>query len=311
MRQANVLKRIRNRLLFVVFVVAFALFCGAALSGCAVQQGPSTSTDSTQAGQDLRIVATTPAIAQICERLDLDLVGVPESENVPDRYADVTTVGAAMSPDMEILASLNPDIVLSPITLESDLAPKYEAAGIEAQFLDVSSVEGMFSSIQELGQRFGREAEAQALASEHTAFMDAYNAQVAGQTQPSVLVLMGVPGSYIVATEQSYVGSLVKLAGGQNIYADSEGEFVASNTEDMLARDPDIILRASHGIPDEVGEMFAEEFSTNDIWTHFRAVQEGRVYDLPYETFGMSATLSYTDALDYLAGLLYPQASAG
>ena len=29
---------------------------------------------------------------------------------------------------------------------------------------------------------------------------------------------MGLPGSYVVATDKSYVGSLVELAGGDNVY---------------------------------------------------------------------------------------------
>lgn len=30
---------------------------------------------------------------------------------------------------------------------------------------------------------------------------------------PKVLILMGIPGSYLVATDQSYIGDLVKIAG--------------------------------------------------------------------------------------------------
>lgn len=304
MKETMLFKMIFSRAKFVAFVLACALACGLLLGGCAVHN-PDEQSDSSQ---DLRIVATTPAIAQICDKLDLDLVGVPESDNVPERYADVTTIGAAMSPDMEILSSLDPDVVLSPSTLESDLQQKYEAAGIEGEFLDVSSVDGLFASIEKLGQQFNCEDTAQTLLDEHTAFMESFNEQIEGKDHPSVLILMGVPGSYIVATEQSYVGSLVALAGGENVYAESQDEFVSSNTEDMLSRDPDIILRAAHGVPDEVMDMFAEEFSTNDIWSHFRAVQEGKVYDLPYDMFGMSATLGYTDSLNYLLPLLYEEA---
>ena len=42
---------------------------------------------------------------------------------------------------------------------------------------------------------------------------------------------MGLPGSYIVATENSYVGSLVEMAGGQNVYAGTDEEFLSANTE--------------------------------------------------------------------------------
>ena len=45
-------------------------------------------------------------------------------------------------------------------------------------------------------------------------------------------MLMGLPGSYIIATENSYVGSLVELAGGENVYAGTDQEFLTVNTED-------------------------------------------------------------------------------
>lgn len=68
----------------------------------------------------------------------------------------------------------------------------------------------------------------------------------------------------------------------------------------MQQKDPDIILRAAHALPDQVKQMFADEFNTNDIWKHFRAVQNGRVYDLDPALFNMSANFSYGDALQAL-----------
>jgi iron complex transport system substrate-binding protein len=119
---------------------------------------------------------------------------------------------------------------------------------------------------------------------------------------------MGLPGSYIVATENAYVGSLVKQAGGVNVYEGETEEFIAANTEDMLRRDPDVVLRAAHALPDDVKEMFAEEFETNDIWKHFRAVQNEAVFDLDPNLFGMSAKFNYSDALYSLQDMLYGKA---
>ena len=72
-------------------------------------------------GSEPRIIATSPATADICDKLNLDLVGVCSSSisSIPERYADAATVGGAMSPDMEIVASLDPDWILSPASLQS------------------------------------------------------------------------------------------------------------------------------------------------------------------------------------------------
>lgn len=288
-----------------IFSLCLAGALALSASGC-VNQHPEQNTDDVSG--EVRIVATSPAAVDICDRLELDLVGVCSStlSTIPERYQDVTTVGTAMSPDLEILKSLNPDYVISPNSLQSDLQPKYASIGVNSLFLNLRSVEGMYASIEGLGEKFGREEQAQALVEEYEQFMEEYRSQNEGKEFPTVLVLMGLPGSYIVATESSYVGNLVKLAGGINVYGDGDGqEFLTANTEDMKTKEPDIILRAAHALPDDVVEMFKEEFETNDIWKHFEAVQKGRVYDLPYELFGMSAKFNYPDALEVLQPLLY------
>ena len=53
--------------------------------------------------------------------------------------------------------------------------------------------------------------------------------------------------------------------------------------------------------------MFNKDFAENDIWQHFDAVKNGRVYDLTYEYFGMSATFKYPQALEELQPILYPE----
>ena len=71
----------------------------------------------------------------------------------------------------------------------------------------------MYASIDALGDKFGCRAEANKLIDEYNAFMEEYREKNKGKSSPKVLVLMGLPGSYIVATDNSYVGSLVKLEG--------------------------------------------------------------------------------------------------
>ena len=275
------------------------------VTGC-VNQHPEETNNASESGE-VRLVATSPAVAQICNQLNLDLVGICQSTSeLPERYDGVTTVGMAMNPDLEIIKSLDPDYILSPATLQNDLQPKYASIGVSSLFLNLKSVEGMYASIEDLGEKFDREEEAAVMLEEFDSFMTEFAEKNAGKESPKVLVLMGLPGSYIIATDNSYVGSLVRLAGGTNVYGDGDGqEFLFANTEDMKTKEPDVILRAAHGLPDEARKMFAEEFATNDIWQHFKAVQEGRVYDLDSDLFNMSANFSYEEALKALQPMLY------
>ena len=264
-------------------------------------------------GRAPRIVATSPAVIEICDKLGLDLVGICSSSlhEAPARYKDLPQVGTAMSPDMEKVGSLDPDWILSPDSLASDLKPKYEALGADYAFCNLNSVQGMYRSIQELGTIFGCSEAAEKLTADFTTFYSSFQKENAAKKRPRVLILMGMPGSYVIATKNSYVGNLVELAGGENVYDDEDQDFLTVNTEDMKSKEPDIILRAAHAMPEQVSKMFADEFKTNDIWRHFDAVENGRVYDLPYETFGMSATFEYQEALGQLQELLYGNTGSG
>lgn len=294
----------------VVFLVVCALFIG----GCASQtSGETNAIEAAKEkvetlGTEPRLIATSPAVAAICDRLELDLVGVCSTSvsTIPERYKELPDVGTAMSPDMEVIASLNPDWILSPSSLRSDLEPKYEAIHTDWAFLNLRSVKGMYQSIHELGEIFGKEEKAAELEKEFQDFYEKYKTVNENKKHPKVLILMGLPGSYIIATENSYVGSLVEMAGGENVYAGTDQEFLTVNTEDMKSKEPDMILCTAHALPEQVTKMFQEDFSTNDIWKHFEAVQNNEVHYLTYELFGMSATFEYPKALEELQTILYP-----
>ena len=211
-----------------------------------------------------------------------------------------------MSPDTEKIATLDADWILGPASLKNDLQPKYTAIGCKSIFLNLESVEGMYQSIDDLGKIFGREKQAQAMIDEYNDFMVEYKSQIEGKESPEVLVLMGFPGSFSVATEHSYTGSLVQLAGGHNVYEGENANYIVANTEDILKKDPDIIICTAHGGLDEVAYKYLkDDFKNNDIWQHFRAVENDKVYYLDSSLFGMSATFEYTEALNILQPILY------
>lgn len=263
--------------------------------------------DEKNSESEQRIIATSAATCEIMNQLGIVLIGVPDTtvSTIPSCYDDATRIGTPMAPDMEIIKSLKPTDVIGPDTLKEDLKIKYDNIGVTSTFIDLKSVKGLYDSITLIGNKYGKEEEAKTLVTEYNTFMDNYKAKHVVTEKPKVLVLMGLPGSYLVATNKSYAGSLVELAGGVNVFPSDEKDFLNVNPEEILNTDPDVIIRTAHGLPQEALKMFAKEFSENDIWKHFRAVQEGKVYDVDYMVFGMSATFEYPQALSDLEPMLY------
>lgn len=290
-----------------LFIIGFFLLF---IIGCSSSQGMSDEEDpefnEEEETSEHRIISTTVAITEIMDALELDLIGIPTSEKIlPERYKATTEVGFVKKPDLEIIKSLEPTEVLSVSTLQLDLAPVFESAGIEATFLNLDSLEKMQQSILMLGEEYARNEQAQSVVETMDKKLAEINEVIEEKEKPTVLILLGIPGSYLVATENSYIGDLVRLCGGVNVVQGETVEYVASNTEYLQQANPDVILRAAHGMPDEVVEMFDEEFKMNDIWKHFDAVKSNRVYDLEEEIFGTTGSLAVEKALDELMTLLY------
>ncbi|MFI3175753.1 MAG: heme ABC transporter substrate-binding protein IsdE [Bacillota bacterium] len=294
------------------------LFCAISLlmlTGCVDQSQPPTTaqaamTETTAEAEpteeELRLIATSFSAVTICDMLDLPLIGVPETANtIADKYSEATVVGGSMSPDFEIIASLKPTEVFAPDTLKEQMETKLQAVNVNSMFLNLRSVHGLYESVGVLGSKYDRKELAEEIIGdfEHT-IMD-FEAEREGKENPTVMILMGFPGSFCEATASSYVGNLVELAGGINVVEDEFDDFVYWNTEELVKFNPDYILWTAHAIPDLVGDMFEKEFATNDIWKHFDAVQEGRVIELDPSLFHMSANFEWAEGVAFLQELFY------
>ena len=224
------LKKLKSSLVFICLI--------SLLTGC-VNQNQEVTSD-----QEITVAATSIAVTEILDQLNIpakQVVGIPQSDSytVPKKYQKTTKIGNAMTPDMEKISTLKPDLILSPNSLESDLSSKYEKIKISSSFLNLKNLSGMYKSIEELGKLFNKEKQAKKLVDEYVDYMVSFREKYQNNVSPRVLILMGLPGgSYVVATESSYVGDLVKLAGGTNKYGYGNWEdFVNLIVEDILKRD--------------------------------------------------------------------------
>lgn len=291
-----------NKLQFGLMVCSILL-----LFGCSSNDNVTADPRENNDPEGNRIVATTVAVTEIMDALEIDLIGIPTSyKDLPKRYDGITEVGNPMSPDMELIMSLQPKEVMSVTTLKYDLESVFDDAGIQTRYVNLESIDNMYEEIINIGKQYGREEQAQTIVKEFEEKTKEIAEKIADKEAPKVLILMGVPGSYLVATDRSYIGDLVAKSGGENVFSGESVEYLASNTEYLQQSNPDIILRAAHGMPDEVVKMFDKEFKENDIWKHFKAVEDGRVYDLEETLFGTTGNLAAAEALDVLYDMLYP-----
>lgn len=265
----------------------------------------SVSNEETATEEDV-VIASSVAVVQILDALEVPMAGVPTSSyELPESVADATRIGNPMEPDLEVIASLEPSVIVSVNTLSEDLSKQFETIGAEAFFVDLSSYDGLKESILSLGERFGVEAKAKEIVEEFENREAAIEEKMKGKESPNVLIIFGAGSSFMAASEDTYVGDLVKKVGATNIVTDAPAAFSPIDMEYLADQNPEYILFMAHANPEESMKAFEQEFATNEAWKSFDAVQNDKVIALETGYFGMSANLQAIDAMEKLVGILY------
>ena len=253
-----------------------------------------------------RVVASSVAVVEILDALDVPMVGVPTSSyDLPESVAEATRIGNPMSPDIEVIASLEPTVVVSVDSLSEDLATQFEVLGAESYFVSLSSYEGLKETITKLGERFGVEDKAAEIIAGFETKEQAIAEKVAGKEVPSVLIIFGAGASFMTASEDTYVGDLAKRVGAENIIVDAPSSFAPVDMEYLASKNPEYILFMSHANPEESLKAFEEEVAKNEAWQNFDAVKNNKLIALETGYFGMSANLLAPDAMEKLVEILY------
>ncbi len=270
--------------------------------GCSSSDTRRTLTNNTSSEGEV-VVATSVAITQILDRLDVEVSGVPKtSYELPESTKGAIEVGSPMSPDMEIIKSLNPTSVICVDTLGSDYEKQFKENNIDANFYNLSTVDGLKDTVAALGEKFGKEDKANEILDEIN--VAEYKVNSNKTSEQKILVLFGAPGSVMVATDKSYVGNLVSMAGGDNIFSDATTSFTQLNLEEIIKLNPDKILVMTHADPETAKQAVADELS-KELWQNVNAVKNNNITYLENGYFGMSANLQIVEAVEKLGAILY------
>lgn len=299
-------------------LLSMVLVAGMVLVGCQNETTESNSSASQKTEQtvqeeavveEVKVVAATVAVTNVLAELDAEVIGVPAtSQTLPEQYADLPQVGQAMSPDLEIVASLEPDLFVMDSSFKSSVEESLSQYGLNTFFFETGSYSAFVNSIKELGTEINRDEEANELVGEIESAV-AKGLEKKGDESPTVAVIFGAGDNFMLATDTSYLGDLVSTLGATNITSKLEGDmssaYVQFSLEQILAENPDYVLRFAHGNVEETAKMFDQTFDSNEAYQALDAVKEGRVYDLDSTVFNVSANLQITTAIETLADILY------
>ena len=300
-------------------LLSMILVAGMMLVGCQNDgQDVDQSTENPQPDQavqeetlveEVKVVSATVSATNVLAKLDAEVVGVPTTtQTLPAQYADLPEVGQAMSPDLEIVASLEPDLFIMDSNFQASVEESLSQYGLNTFFFETGSYSDFVNSIKQLGVEINREDEAKKLVNEIEASVTKA-LEKKGDQSPTVAVIFGAGENFMLATDTSYLGDLVKTLGTTNITSKLDGDmssaYVQFSLEQILAENPDYVLRFAHGNIEETAKMFDAAFDSNEAYQQLDAVKSGKVYDLDPTIFNVSANLEITTAIETLGEIFY------
>lgn len=254
----------------------------------APQYYPITVTD--QAGREViieeepqRLISAYYITTSLLMALDLEdrMVGI---ENDPQKRAvyalsapdllDLPTVGTAKELDLEVVASLEPDLLILPLKLKNTVEA-LETLGFDVLLVDPEDQERLIGMIELVA----RAADQQQEAAQLLAFIEEQQVFLAdaleGVERPSVY-LAGNSSMLRTAGNAMYQANMIHLAGGVNTANEIGDTYWAEiDYEQLLTWDPEYIILAAEAT------YTVEDVLNDPNLASCTAVRNGNVYRLP------------------------------
>jgi iron complex transport system substrate-binding protein len=229
-----------------------------------------------------RIVSLVPNVTEMVYAIGAGdrLVGVSSYDNYPAEVRSLPRVGALLDPNLERIFALKPDLVIV-YGSQDDLKAQLDRAGIATFSYRHGGLAAVSSTIHELGATLGERAGADAVVARITSGIDDVRRRVAGRRRVRTLLVFGrerlaLRGIY-VSGGVGFLHDMLTAAGGDNVFADVNSESVQASTEQIISRQPEVILEvraANEAFPS--GDRDAERHVWNAL-ASVPAVKNGRV----------------------------------
>ncbi|MBE5773080.1 MAG: ABC transporter substrate-binding protein [Clostridiales bacterium] len=256
-----------------------------------------------------RIISLAPATTQILESLGVldKLVAIDTQTPAYVQGVDHLPQFDMMTPDVEQIAALQPDIIYTSGMSYIEGNPFQALTDMGVCVVDIpssASIADVKLDIVFTAACLGMEAEGQALADEMQQAIDELSAIGATITDKKTVMfeISALPYIYSFGSG-TFLDEMITLLGAENVFADQVG-WLAITEESAVAADPDVILTSVNYIEDSVGEILSRTG-----WQNVAAVANKDVY---YIDNGASSLPNHhiVDAMIEMALAIYPEAYA-
>jgi iron complex transport system substrate-binding protein len=252
-----------------------------------------------------RIIALYGAFNEILGAMGLEdrIVARTQADRLPPSILDKPCIGTHMRPNVELVLSFKPDLVLQMAGRQqaSESVTALKRLGVTTAFFKAVTFQDLFSMIERLGRLTGAEKDAQALITNMKDRLDAVQRNIGKPENPPLVFFEVRYPNLLAAGSDSMVNDIIQTAGGKNC-VEIEKKLVRLGEEELLRLNPEVYL-IQKGPMNPAPLPMAERPHYQTI----QAVRLGRVFIVDEQEFSRPGPRNIK-AVETLAEWLHPQA---
>jgi len=294
------LKSLTSRLCFrIVLCLVFTL--------CIAMPSHAIRTVTDEAGRTVtvpdhphRLICLVPSIVDDLYALGAgdDIIAVTDYTHYPPQASRKRSIGLPLSPSIETIVSLHPDLVLGDATItHADTIERLQHLGIAVFMVAPHSIEDIYRSLESIGSVLHREQSAQVLVHRLRARELAVRQRASGKRVVTVLMPLSTD-PVITIGARAYITELIAIAGGRSVTCDLAQEWPQVSLEAVLAWAPDALIIEKNS------KISIEQIRALPGWLSLPAIQHNKVYFVD-DRILVPSPVAF-DALEELAKQFHP-----
>ena len=229
-----------------------------------------------------RIISLAPGTTEILFAVGSGdrVIGVSNYCHYPKDVEKLARVGDLITPNIEKITSLKPDLVIAQRGNDRKVITKIKETGFNVISVDPVSYDSLMDAIEILGKITEGKNYKDLNASIATLKKSTADKAKAFKKHPKILLLFSAEGDLFSAGPGTIIDEMITLSGGENIAKDAKFAWPQLSMEVVTAKNPEIIVITRDEMyqnPDPI-EKVREKFKKDKKWSALSAVKNGQIY---------------------------------
>ncbi len=249
-----------------------------------------------------KIVSMAPSITEILFALEVDdrVVGVTDYCNYPVEVSSKPSIGGFSTPDLEVLVSLDPDLILS-AAWNADSTAVLEELGYPIVIILAETLGEIINNIGVIADLTDANNKGLEIVTDLKLEMEEITNETDTLAEEEKLnCYFEIWETPKVAGGTSYLDDMISKAGALNIFGTLDLEWPTVSHEWIIAENPEVIFISEHSAP-----WYSQEVSERNGYDVVNACIEDRIFKC-FDDIFLRAGPRIIMALENMTHYLYP-----